>query len=320
MGKSGLVIAVLVLAVIGGVLVFWATPKVEETPVIDTSKEGLEPVDPSGKTILVGTVDTDPTEKIRKFKPLTDYLNQVMKDRGLRFKATAATNMTDLRHRFKDGKFHVYIDSAFPVYDVARDVDLKVILRRWKKGVKEYHTVVFIKSASEIKKPEELVGKKICFEDPWSSSAHLLPRGTLIEKGVSFVALKSANEAVPKGKCGYLFSNDEETTVVWVNSGRVEAGAIDNKGYQDIPEEQRQKFRVILETRKLPRHLVAFHASMDEKIRQQIVDALLAMEETENGKAALESFSKTSRFDKLEEEAELRESVQKMLELIEKER
>ena len=61
---------------------------------------------------------------------------------------------------------------------------------------------------------------------------------------------------------------------------------------------------VIAQGDPVPRHVALASPKTDEKLRQRLIELLLAVHETEEGQAVLETFEETSQFDAFPQGAE----------------
>ncbi len=89
----------------------------------------------------------------------------------------------------------------------------KFLLRRWKKGIGEYHTVIFVRRDSGINRLEDLKGKLIPFDDPHSSSGYFLSKMALLQEGLTLVPRQSVHQSVMQNEVGYIFS-DQATALL----------------------------------------------------------------------------------------------------------
>ncbi len=263
--------------------------------------------------VRIGTIGNEPHGEIRKFQPLVDYLNNNLAQGKFVFKGAAASSVPGMIALFKEGMMDVYIDSPFPTYQVAESVGLVVWLRRWKKGIAEYHSVVFVRKDSRITSLEELKGKVIAFEDRFSTGSYALPKAALIGSGLVLVEQSDPYMSVAGDDVAYVFSVDDKTTVGWVLEREVIAGAMNNLDFVHLTGPRRYILRIIHKTETVPRHLVSYRPGLDPSLVQHLRNALLTMHETENGRKTLRAFEITARFDKIPDEGKLRKSMVDMI-------
>ena len=172
------------------------------------------------------------------------------------------------------------------------------MLRRWKKGVAEYHGLIFVRQGSNISKLEELRGKTVAFDEPLSAVGYLLPKMMLTEKGLKPVPARSLRGL---NGVGYIFAERDENTMQWVLSGKVTAGAMDQQRY---PEEARTRIgelRILEKTPAVPRHIVGARADISEERLNRIKEILIGMNLSEEGRKILHDFERTTRFDEFAE-------------------
>ncbi|RMF27356.1 MAG: phosphate/phosphite/phosphonate ABC transporter substrate-binding protein, partial [Cyanobacteria bacterium J083] len=211
----------------------------------------------------------------------------------------------------KAGEVDIYFDSLYPALLVQESSGAKPILRRWKKGKGEYHSVFFALKKSNIRKITDLQGKNIAFDDPRSTSGYLLPLAYLIKAGLKPIEQRRVEPNRKNNQIAYTFSEDDENTIQWVISGKVQAGAVDNQTFFDIPTETRAAMQIIAETESVPRQLVLVRGDLNPQMAEKIKQVLLKMDQDAEGKEVLKAFEKTTKFD----EITAQQSLQKMEEL-----
>jgi phosphonate transport system substrate-binding protein len=203
----------------------------------------------------------------------------------------------------RDGKVDLHIDSPFPALAVSRLSGSRFLLRRWKKGVAEYHSVIFVKKDSDLRRLEDLKGKTLTFEEPFSSSGYIFPKMALLQEGLKLVPKTGPSESVGPEEVGYKFSLDDENTMVWVLRGKVVAGATDNHSYSEQSRENLSSLKIIYRTFSFPRHIVSHRADLPPKLVARAKEVLIKMGQSEEGREVLREFERTTKFDELPSEA-----------------
>src|SRR3989304_5486188 len=102
------------------------------------------------------------------------WARAVQAEGGDQGKVVVAKGIPEMAQFLKHGKIDLYIDSPYPALAVSRLSGSKLFLRRWKKGISEYRSVIFAKAASRIARLEDLKGKIIAFEEEFSNSVHFV--------------------------------------------------------------------------------------------------------------------------------------------------
>jgi phosphonate transport system substrate-binding protein len=258
----------------------------------------------NARPLVVGSVNEDPIEEIQVFAPFARYLAEGLADDGITSgQVKVAKNMDAMIEMIRAGEVDLYIDSPFPAVNVAQKSGGKLLLRRWKGGVSEYSSVVFVRADSAVKSIEDLRGKMVSFEEPWSSSAFFLPKLSLVESGFRVTEKTDFQSSVEPDEIGYIFSTSDKNTMLWVLRKRVVAGAMDEAKMKKRAGMNYDDLRVIYKTSKIPRHVVVHRGDLDPALVTRIKDILLNMEKSENGKAVLQGFEATTRFDEIPEQS-----------------
>src|SRR5512143_3368883 len=151
--------------------------------------------------------------------------------------------------------------------------------------------------ASGVKSFADLKGKTFCFVDPNSTSGYIVPRLILAANGVDpdadFKAVQNAGShnnvaiAVYKGDC--------DAGVTYVNV-LTDTSANLAAQYPDIA----QKVTPFAVTDKIPNDGMQVIKSLDPKLRDVIVEGMLAMANDPGGKAILKSLYNYDSLDKVE--------------------
>lgn len=262
--------------------------------------------------IVLGDVSDEPIKKIQRFQPLADYLAENMADQGINTGEVAIVpDLESMIAAMKAGEIDLYFDSLYPATVVSEGSGAEPLLRRWKDGVAEYNTVFFTRVDSDINNLDDLSGKHLALEEKVSTSGYLLPVSYLLQSNLNPVEKASATSPVAADEIGYVFTRDDENTIQWVVSGKIEAGAIDNQSFAKIPEETRSQLKVFAETAKIPRQLVLVAPDITPEQREQIKQLLMALDESEAGQKVLEQLQETEKFDEFDSD----DSIAKMREL-----
>jgi phosphonate transport system substrate-binding protein len=264
------------------------TPTVQPTavPAADTGR------------IIIGEIGDDPAAKIEEFQPLADYLASNLGEFGIGVgEVKIAPDLATMTKWMKAGDIHLYFDSLYPAMIVSDGSGAEPILRRWKSGVEQYHTVFFALADSGIRTINNLEGKMVAFEEPVSTSGYMMPLAYLIDAGLEPVEKDSTDATVAKDEVGYVFSSDEDNTVQWVISGRAAAGTVDDQTYMEIPEETRKNLTIIAETVDIPRQVVVAQGDISPEMLDAIKTLLTEMDQSDTGKSVLEAFEDTVKFD-----------------------
>lgn len=254
------------------------------------------------RPIVVGTVSQEPSNVARNFLPLAAYLAKALQAEGIdRGEVAVGGSMERMAALIRDGAVDLYIDSPFPSLVVRQLSRSQFLLRRWKKGLAEYRSLIFTRADAAIRRLEDLQGKRIALEEPYSTTGYLLPKAALVEKGLKLAPKTDHGVPVGTDEVGSLFTYDDQSTVVWVLRGKTDAGAIDQQGYELYAKASLHHLSVLYESPWLPRQIVSIRPDLPPALIARIRALLLAMDKSGDGRRALLEFQRTTRFDELPE-------------------
>jgi phosphonate transport system substrate-binding protein len=248
--------------------------------------------------IVFGDISDDPAEVINGAQPFANYLAEQLKDYGITSgQVRVASSTEEMMELLKSGEVDLYFDSTYPATLISDQTGAKIILRRWKFGVEKYNAVLFASKDSGITSIEQLNGHILVMDAPYSTSGYLLPAVHLLENGLTLSGKKDYSQPVAADEIGFVFSYDDENTLQWVLSGFAAAGVVDDYRFDvAFPADVTANLVELGRTETTPRQVVVASAQLDEKLLEAIKQALIGMDKTEAGQAALESFQ-TSKFD-----------------------
>ena len=264
-----------------------------------STSESVQPAiapDATGVMVL-GDVSDEPAKKIARFQPVADYLAANLSEFGIGVgEVKIAPDMETMAKWLASGEVDLYFDSPYPAMTVSEQSGAQPFLRRWKGGSGEYHTVFFTRAETGLTSLDDMQGKVIAFEEPFSTSGFMLPLAYLTQADLNPVEVEKPDAAVAPDQVGYVFSGDDENTIQWVLSGNILVGATDSQGYIEIPEKTRAQLTILAETEPIARQVAMARSDMDPVLLNAIKTTLLGMHETESGMGTLQAFQ-TSQFD-----------------------
>ena len=253
-------IAAAVLFCSFSILLVACSPLLTETP--EPTEDATAPPDIA---IVLGDVSDDPGEVIEGTQPLADYLAAYLGDYGITSgRVTVAASAGEMANLLETGQVDIYFDSVYPATLISDQTGAQVILRRWRFGVEEYTSVIFASVESGIQSIDDLEGRRIAFDSPYSTSGFALPAVTLTDAGLSLVGKQTYGEAVAEDEVGFVFSYDDENTLLWVLNGLVDAGATDDYHWNVVfTDEIREQLVFLTETESVPRQVVIARPDLD---------------------------------------------------------
>jgi len=215
-------------------------------------------VEAEGRAIVLGDISDDPAEVIDGTQPLADYLAEHLEEFGITSgQVRVVSSASEMAQLMKDGKVDLYFDSTYPATLISDEIGAQIILRRWRFGVEEYHSVIFASQESGITTLEDLKGHMVAMDAPYSTSGFMLPAVYMIENGLTLVGKKGYSDAVAADEVGFVFSYDDENTLQWVLSDLVSAGVTDDYHFDvAFPADTIEKLVLLARTESSPRQVV----------------------------------------------------------------
>ncbi len=273
---------------------------------------------PPGRLAL-GSVSLTPAREYSIFKPFADALAARLHAAGIGTgEVVLVGSVGEMADRLRTGAVDLYLDSPVPVARACEMAAAVPVLRRWKHGVAQYHGVLVVRRDSGIRSLTDLRGRMVAFSEPFSTSGYLLPKATLISRGLKLDAFEDAAAQVPPDRVGYVLSGDAENTMVWVLKGKVAAGALNGDYLDVLAGERRGELEVVMRTIDVPRNVVCRRGDLDPALSRTVEEVLLSMNQTPEGRGVLEAFEGTTKFDRFPEGAERAlEPLDQLLRLLE---
>ncbi len=250
-----------------------------------------------GNVLTLGDIEPDDPVKVHEsLRTLADYLEVELAPFGVgRVGIKIAPNIGTMAGWIAEGEVDLFFDSPYPALTVSRRSGARIILRRWKNGVPEYHSVIFTHIEGGLSELSDLRGETIAFDDSASTTGYFLPKAVLQQAGLLPIAADQET-AFSEGEVTYVFAGDDTAVVEWVLADWSKAGAIDNLTFEGLPASTREALRVIARSETVPRHLALIRAEIDSRLEEALTLALLDIHNSASGQEVLESLE-SSRFD-----------------------
>lgn len=250
------------------------------------------------RPLVLGSISSDPTDEMKDWLPFVRHLAGQLGGEGIsQGTVHVVRDVMGMAGLLKTGQIDLYIDSPIVMISILNESGAKLLARRWKGGLPDYAAVIFVRQDSGITSLSGLKDKVVAFQKESSSTGYLLPRALMTLAGLTLQPMAAGTDKPMAGQVGYRFSGADRNTVAWVFHGRVAAGATSSEDFDKINEAQRAQLTAIIETERIPRHVVAHRGDLPPELVARIKAVLLAMDQTPEGKKVLDSFELTKKFD-----------------------
>jgi phosphonate transport system substrate-binding protein len=263
---------------------------------------GQTPGKVEAKTITLGIVAPMNQKEVEEhFRDFVSYVARKLSSApAIEGRIVVAPTQSGLANLLTEQKVDFYMESPYPTYLINNVYGAgKLLLRRWKGGMAEYHAVIFTKRNSETRRLEDLRGKIIAFEDPGSTSGHFLPKFFLSRRGFKLSEKTRIEPNVSPGEVGYIFVYSQDKIVDLVLIKSVAAGAFSNDDYATLDERKKSDITILAETDRLPRHLLSIRRDLAPVLVDRLEKLLLSMHQDPEGRLILQRTDGTTKFDAL---------------------
>lgn len=252
---------------------------------------------PAEERLLVfGRVQENPVRAIRDRQGFVDYIAKKLAPLGITGgRILVVDKVGQLARAIREGKVDLFHDSVVPTMVLSRWSGSIPILRQWKYEEADYYSVILVRKDSGINTLNDLKGKVIAFDEPHSTSAHILPRMLLTEKKLKLVQVVAPGGAEPDA-VGFIHSSDDNAPHLLV-LGKVDAAATSHREFQVLRPEIRDGLKIIARTRSVPRQIISVRKDLDPKMVKALREILINMDKDPEGQASLKGQQRTTKID-----------------------
>ena len=260
---------------------------------------GLNPLwAADGRVLVFGRAQDDAVRAIRDRQEFVDYIAKKLAPVGISGgKILVVDNLHLLAQAIKENKVDLFHDSPVPTMVLARQTGVIPILRQWKYGEAEYESVILARKSSGIETLTDLEGKVLGFDEPHSTSAHVVPRMLLTEKKIKLVHMTSTGGATPKA-VGYVFGSDGSAVNLLI-TGRLDAAATSLREFNELRPEIRDSLKIVGKTMSVPRQLIAVRRDLEPKLVKALREVLVGMDSDPEGQQVLRRQQKSTKIDEI---------------------
>jgi len=251
-----------------------------------------------GKLLVFGRVQDNPVRAIKDRQGFVDYIAKKLAPLGITGgRILVVDKVGQLARAIREGKVDLFHDSVVPTMVLSRWSGSIPILRQWKYEEADYYSVILVRKDSGINSLSDLKGKVIAFDEPHSTSAHILPRMLLVEKKLKLVQVIAPGGVEPDA-VGFIHSSDDNAPHLVV-VGKVDAAATSHREFQVLRPEIRDGLKIIARTRSVPRQIISVRKDLDPKIVAALREILINMDKEPEGQAALKGQQRTTKIDEI---------------------
>ena len=218
------------------------------------------------QTLKVTTIPEEAaTEQIRKFGPLTKYLERAV---GMKVEFTPVNDYPAAVESLVNKQVDLVWFGGFTFVQASLRSGGKVVPIAQREEDTQFRSVFISQTDSGIKSLADLKGKQVSFGSASSTSGHLMPRSFLLDAKID----------PEKDFKRVAFSGAHDATIASVVGGRVDAAALDITVWRKFVDEKKvdtAKVNVFFTTPPYFNYNWSVHADMPVALRERITKALL---------------------------------------------
>lgn len=229
--------------------------------------------------------DEAPTELQRKFAPLGAYLE---KELGVTVKFVPVTDYAATVEGLAGKHLDLVWYGGFTYVQARRKTGNALPLVQRAEDA-TFHSKIIARAGSGIETLADLKGKSFAFGSVSSTSGHLMPRHFLRAAGID----------PDKHFSRYSFSGAHDATAKWVESGKVDAGALNESVWEKLVEAKKvdpSKVKVIHTTPAYFDYNWTVRGDLDASLREKIRKAFLALDPANPEHKKILDLQRASRF------------------------
>ncbi len=237
------------------------------------------------KVLRVSAIpDEAPTELLRKFEPLGNYLEQEL---GLKVRFQPVADYAGVVEALGSGRLDMAWLGGFTFVQAHQRSGNAIPLVQREED--RAFTSTFITADPQITSHQDLKGKSFAFGSVSSTSGHLMPRYFLQQDGVEPDSFFSR----------FGFSGAHDATVAWVESGRVAAGVLNTSVWEKLIEDNRvdtNKVRAYSTTPSYFDYNWTVRGDLDQQLTESIKAAFLKLDPANPEHKTILDLQRASRF------------------------
>jgi phosphonate transport system substrate-binding protein len=212
--------------------------------------------------------DENPNELMRIYTPFAEYLGKQL---GMRVQFVPVVDYAATVEGLAAKKLDLVWYGGFTSVQAVRRTSGQATRLAMRREDAEFKSVFVSRPGGPVKSLADLKGKTFAFGSVSSTSGHLMPRYFLLKNGINpdrDFAQKPA------------FSGAHDATALWVESGKVDAGALNFLVWEKLVETKRidpGKVAVFWTTPPYVDYVWTAHGELDPGLRERITQAFLRL-------------------------------------------
>lgn len=243
----------------------------------------LDVITQDHKPLLMGVIPYLQPEQLKKeILPITEYLSLKLK-RKVQF--IAVSDYEGLGRLLELNRIQIAWFSDTSYRKLKKENDWEVLCRPVQFGNVVYRGQIVARKDSDLNSFADLEGKIFAYVDRYSGSGFYYPNLMLDSKGIKPLEFFRA----------VVFSQSHRNSILGVINGNYDAAAVFSANLLDKEKDRQgtyEELKVIARTSPIPNDPMVVRADFDQKLKEQIAEAMLKFHEDPEGK---ELFARLTR-------------------------
>jgi phosphonate transport system substrate-binding protein len=235
--------------------------------------------------------DENPTELNRIYLAFADYLSKAL---GLKVRYTPAVDYGATVEGLAAKKLDLVWYGGFTFVQARRRTRNAVPLVSREEDL-AFHSKFITRPDTDITTPANLKGKTFSFGSVDSTSGHLMPRYFLLKNGIN----------PERDFAKFSFSGAHDTTCLWVESGKVDAGALNEAVWDKLVQTKKvdtNKVQVFWTTPPFIDYVWTVRGELQRDLQERIAAALLKLDQRKAEDKRLLDLHHTTRYVRVKPE------------------
>ncbi len=212
--------------------------------------------------------DENPSELLRIYRPFAEYLARELR---MEVRFTPVVDYAATVEGLAAGKLDLVWYGGFTSVQAQRRTNGTARRLVMRQEDAEFRSVFVARPGSGIRSLADLKGKTFAFGSVSSTSGHLMPRYFLLQAGI----------APERDLKQMAFSGAHDATALWVESGRVDAGALNILVWEKLVQQQKVdtgRVDVFYVTPPYVDYVWTVRGDLDRGLQERIAAAFLKLD------------------------------------------
>ena len=235
--------------------------------------------------------DENPTELVRIYTPFAEYLS---KELGIPVRYYSVVDYAATVEGMAAKKLDMVWYGGFTFVQTRKRTGDAIPLVSREEDL-TFHSKFITRPETGIKSLADLKGKTFSFGSVSSTSGHLMPRYFLLQNGIN----------PEKDFAKFSFSGAHDATALWVESGKVDAGALNEAVWEKLVQAKKVdpgKVKVFWTTPPFVDYVWAVRGDLDKGLVERIASALLKLDSKKPEDKRLLDLHRTKKYVRVKAE------------------